>query len=65
MRNKAMSAIVQPDYWGRSTRFAAIGALDEPPRLAAEGRGSMPRPRLKRDGEIEVQVRKPSGHSGH
>ena len=44
--------------------FEWTGSLAEPARFAAEGGRSMPsRPRSPR--EIEVQVRKPAGHSGH
>ena len=41
------------------------GALPDPARLKAEGRGSMP-PLAKPASDTEVMVRKPSGgHAGH
>ena len=44
--------------------FKWTGALAEPARFASEGGQSMPA-RGKPAQEIEVQVRKPKGHSGH
>ena len=47
-----------------SNAFEWTGELAEPARFASEGGHSMPSPR-KPAQEIEVQVRKPKGHSGH
>ncbi len=44
--------------------FEWTGALPEPSRFASEGGGSMPL-RGKPQPDIEVQVRKPQGNSGH
>ncbi len=41
------------------------GALAEPARFASEGGQSMPPSRRQPKREIEVQIRKPNGHSGH
>lgn len=40
------------------------GELPNPARFQSEGTGSMP-PRAKPKKDVEVQIRKPSGHSGH
>ncbi|MBC7954934.1 MAG: copper oxidase, partial [Cytophagales bacterium] len=44
--------------------FEWAGALSEPARFASEGGSSMPS-RGKPAKDIEVQIRKPKGHSGH
>jgi hypothetical protein len=44
--------------------FEYAGALAEPARFAAEGGQSMPRAQHN-PAPVEVQVRKPAGHSGH
>jgi hypothetical protein len=44
--------------------FEYTGALAEPARLQSEGGLSMPRTQKPSNG-IELQVRKPSGRSGH
>jgi FtsP/CotA-like multicopper oxidase with cupredoxin domain len=43
--------------------FEWTGAMPEPARFATQGRGTMPRAKPAKD--IEVQVRKPTGHAGH
>jgi len=45
--------------------FEWTGAMPEPARFASEGGRSMPASRRTTPKEIEVQVRKPTGHSGH
>ena len=40
------------------------GSLPDPARFASEGNGSMPAAKPARK-NVEVQIRKPSGHSGH
>jgi len=45
--------------------FEWTGALAEPARFAAEGGRSMPASRRQPKRDIEVQIRKPTGHSGH
>ena len=47
-----------------SNAFEWTGAMPEPARFAAEGGRSMP-PRAKPARAVEVQVRKPNGHSKH
>jgi len=44
--------------------FAWTGALPDAARFAAEGGQAMPAQRMPAR-DIEVQVRKPKGHSGH
>jgi hypothetical protein len=44
--------------------YEFAGNLPDPARFAAEGTGSMP-PQGARRKDVEVRVRKPSGHSGH
>ncbi|MDP1758122.1 MAG: copper oxidase, partial [Pseudohongiella sp.] len=44
--------------------FEWSGAMPEPARFQAEGGQSMPRKVMPKQ-EVEVQVRKPTGHSGH
>ena len=48
-----------------TTAFEWTGAMPETTRFAAEGGGSMPVSRRQPPAEIEVQIRKPQGHSGH
>jgi len=45
--------------------FEWTGSLTEPSRVAAEGAGAMPPAHGRPRPEIEVQIRKPTGHSGH
>ena len=46
-----------------SVAYEFTGTLAEPARTFSEGRHLMTAP--KRSGDIEVQIRKPSGHGGH
>ena len=48
-----------------TTAFEWSAAMPEPARFATEGGGSMPPSKRQSPKEIEVQIRKPSGHSGH
>jgi hypothetical protein len=45
--------------------FEFTGTLAQPARFASEGGQSMPPSRQQPKREIEVQIRKPIGHSGH
>ncbi|WP_201744874.1 hypothetical protein, partial [Escherichia coli] len=45
--------------------FEWTGAMPEPARFASEGGQSMPPSKRNKPGEIEVQIRKPTGGSGH
>jgi len=45
--------------------FEWTGAMPEPARFGSESGQSMPASRRMKPKDIEVQIRKPTGHSGH
>jgi len=56
-----------PDWYKHppgSVAFEWTGAMPEPARFKAESGQSMPRATAPKH-DVEVQIRKPSGHSGH
>ena len=65
-KNQAPGDYKDPGWYqapAGTTAFEWTGALPEPTRFAAEGRGSMPAARGQSPQEIEVQIRKPAAGS--
>jgi hypothetical protein len=63
-----VSAPARPPGWFKhptgTVAYEFAGSMPEPARFASEGSGSMPAKAAPRR-DVEVQIRKPSGHAGH
>ena len=67
-RDQPRGNYTDPGWYRHPTGTGAFewtGAMPEPARFASEGGQSLPASRRAEPKDIEVQVRKPTGHSGH